>query len=169
MNTTHTPKTLFLTGIVLAGIGFFGPRVHAQTIQSTGRAGQLLKANASAILAFAHPTGTYSSCALGEPASLRDGGFAITLRVYFTNFQECRSYSDIPFYFDGNGLLKSIGRGGTDDGFPAFAASWLMFESIRYAVLQDETLDAESRRTIENVPDAKSLLLYLLQLSQLFE
>ncbi len=139
----------------------------AQSYYAVNRAENLLGNNASGILGFAHPTGTYSSYALGEAYALRNGGFGMTLRVYFEDMWGSSNYSDIEFYFTESGLLDSIGSGRTSDGFPAFAASGLILETIRYAILEDDSLDAESRAVIRQIPDAKSLVLYLLKLGQL--
>ena len=144
----------------------FVPNANAQSEYSVRRAHNLLKSNGDYILGYAHMSATYNSCTTYREYDIR-GGFGIQMRIHFNSIWGSQGYSDIHFFFDNDGKLQSIGDGQANDGFPAFAFSGLVLETLRFAALQDEELDAVSRQIIKNIPDTKTLLLYTLQLRQL--
>lgn len=89
------------------------------------------------------------------------------LRIHMDDFTGTRTYSDIQFQFDSQGRFLTIGRGAAADGFPAFGASGFFFEMMKLAMLEDTEIDADTRAMIQQIPNMKTLVEYLLKISQL--
>ncbi|MFT5466558.1 MAG: hypothetical protein ACI8UO_001658 [Verrucomicrobiales bacterium] len=163
MNSLKSTTIAAIVGTLLATAS----SIQAQSDESLERAERMLTENASMILFVAHPTVSYSDCSVGSPVDVRGGGFRLMLRMNYTDLFDETGFTDIPIYFTQSGRLSSIGSGESNDGFPAFAVAGLAFESLRSAALGSDDLDDKAKAVISKIPDAKSLLTYLLQVKQM--
>lgn len=165
---THRPSLSLIALFIAVAALFPGPgTVQAQTSFAKARAKEFLETNAAGILPLAHPTATYRGCATGEAFQIGHGGFAMILRLFIDDLSGNRTYSDILFHFDTQGRLLTIGRGATADGFPAFAVSGFLFELMKLSLLQDPEIDANTRAMIQQIPNMKSLVEYVLRIAQM--
>lgn len=160
-------KAAVILVLVLTSFFTISKPSQAQDYSAVERAKQLLSTNASSVLGVAHSTTSYRSAQFHRAQPLREGGFLLCMRVHFVDMWGSAGYSDLDFYFHANGSFWDAGKGVSNTGWPAYAASTLVFEGLRYSILEDRSLSRQDRAIIRAIPDAKSLLKYSLKLEDL--